>query len=68
MTDTARLAIEAFATADALHTIAQQIDRLDHDRHPAVCSSEESVLIHCGAPIVAEALESIAQRLAQMEE
>jgi hypothetical protein len=68
MTDIARLAIEIFATADSLHTIAQQIDLLDRDRYPSVCGNEEAILIHCGAPIVAKALETIAQRLAQMED
>jgi hypothetical protein len=68
MTDAARLAIEIFATADSLFTIAQQIGRLDRDRHPAVCGSDEAVIVYCSAAIVAAALETLAQRLAQMEE
>jgi hypothetical protein len=68
MTDTARLAIEIFATADALYTIAQQIDRLDRDRHPAVCGSDEAAIVRGIGNTVADALETIAQRLAQMED
>jgi hypothetical protein len=68
MTDIARLAIEIYATADSLYTIAQQIDRLDRDRHPAVCGSDEAVIVHCGAATIAQALETLAQRLAQTED
>jgi hypothetical protein len=68
MTDTARLAIEIYATADSLFTIVQQIDRLDRDRHPAVCGSDEAVIVRGIGNTVAEALETIAQRLAQTEE
>jgi hypothetical protein len=68
MTDTARFAIEIFATADSLQIIAQQIDRLDRDRHPAVYGTDKAVIVYCSAATIAQALEALAQRLAQMED
>jgi hypothetical protein len=52
----------------AAYTIAQQIDRLDRDRHPAVCGSDEAVIVRGIGNTVAATLETIAQRLAQMED
>ena len=60
---TASLVAELLATADALKNVAQQIDRLDRDKHPAVCGTEEAVILHCSGPLVAQALEALAQRL-----
>jgi hypothetical protein len=60
MTDTRLLAVELLAVADALHSVAQRIDCLQHaDR----IDGADVVVIRCNTPSMVAALESLAQQL-----
>lgn len=68
MTSETCLALEMPATADALRHVCQRVDRLARAGHAAVARGTESAVLHCNGPAVVEALEVLAQRLAQVEE
>ena len=63
-----RLAYELLASADALRECARQVDRLDHGGHPLVHGTDEAAVLHCNAPLVADAMLRLAARMAITKE
>ncbi len=59
-----RLSAELLTTADALRHVRSRLEELVRMGHPALTSSHEVIVLLVEAPIVATALQDLAEQLA----
>ncbi len=62
-----RLSAELLTTADALRHVRSRLEELVHMGHPALVSSHDVIVLLVETPIVATALQDLAESLAITE-